>query len=122
MSALRSDRMLAESPLDPTPESTPGGESHEPLIHDPYLAPNDSGPPPPPRSELSNLALTSILACIPLFGPLGAIAAIVFGWAARRDIRRSESRLTGYGMATVGIVLGALMTMGWGALLSLLLY
>jgi hypothetical protein len=64
------------------------------------------------------LALTSLVAL--LFGPLGAIAAIVFGWAARREIDRSESRVTGYGLATLGLALGALFTMAWGAGLSIL--
>jgi hypothetical protein len=40
---------------------------------------------------------------------VGSILAIVFGYAARRDIRSRPDELTGEGMAIAGLVLGWLM-------------
>ena len=37
---------------------------------------------------------------------IGSILALVFGYAARREIRRDPERIEGRGMATAGIVLG----------------
>lgn len=73
--------------------------------------------PPAPRAEVSTLAVVSVVAL--LLGPLGAVAAIVFGWAARREIDDAPSRRAGYGMATAGLALGLLLTLGWGAALAL---
>jgi hypothetical protein len=81
-------------------------------IEDPYYSPS-----PPPRAELSKLALTSVLTAL-FLGPLGSVAAIVFGWAARREIEVVGSRRRGYALATLGLALGVVLTMVWGALIS----
>jgi len=44
-----------------------------------------------------------------LFPFLGSILALVFGYAARREIRRRPEQLTGDGLAVAGLVLGWLM-------------
>jgi hypothetical protein len=44
-----------------------------------------------------------------LFPLLGSILAIVFGYAARREIRQRPDELTGEGLAVAGLVLGWLM-------------
>lgn len=101
------------SPEADPPAPAPGVEAPQPLL-DPFVHP----PAPLPRTQLSMLALTSVLSL--LIGPVGAISAIVFGWAARREIARPDSRKTGYGLATLGVALGVLATVGWGAGLSLI--
>jgi hypothetical protein len=83
-----------------------------PPLYDPYLT------APPRRAELSTLAVSSVVAAL-LFGPLGAVAAIVFGWAARREIQEAPERRAGYALATAGVVLGVVLTMGWGAALAI---
>ncbi|UQA58760.1 DUF4190 domain-containing protein [Polyangium aurulentum] len=83
-------------------------------LDDPYLVPAEV----PRRATLSPLALTSILAPI-LGGPLGSVAAIVFGWAARREIREAKGPRRGYAMATVGMALGLCLTIAWGAAIAL---
>ena len=47
-----------------------------------------------------------------IFGPFTAIPAIVFGHIARRDIKKSEGRLTGNGMALTGLILGYVFGIG----------
>lgn len=108
--------MQAPSPHEQPPPSVPEGPHVEaPPIHDPWISP---WPAPPPQPEVSTLALTSAIAWIPMFGPLGSIAAIVFGWAGRREIERSQGLRTGYFWATLGLALGVVFTVGWGAALS----
>jgi len=100
----------------PPPHHAEDDEASLPPIDDPYL----SAPLPAssPRAGLSPLALTSVIAAlVPL--PLGAVAAILFGWAARREIAASPTKQRGYALATLGMVLGVLLTMAWGAALSL---
>lgn len=80
-----------------------------PPINDPYLT-----TPPPPPPQLSILAVSSVVAAL-LLGPLGAIAAIAFGWIARREIAQAPARCRGYGLATAGLVLGVLLTFSWSA-------
>lgn len=104
MPALRPPEV---SPAPPEPDA----EDPKPLL-DPFVY----RAAPRPRAQLSMLALTSVLSLF--IGPVGAISAIVFGWAARREIARSGSRKTGFGLATLGLALGVLGTVGWGAALA----
>jgi len=61
-------------------------------------------------------ALVLGLCCILLFFTLVVpILALVFGILGRRDVRRSEGRLRGAGMALAGIVLGVLGLIGFAA-------
>jgi hypothetical protein len=89
------------------------------------------GPPPPPQgwhasgpvqstdSKAVVALVLGILSLVTTFCYLGlplGIPAIVFGTLAHRDIRRSDGLSGGRGMATTGIVLGALgvlMFIGW---------
>jgi Domain of unknown function (DUF4190) len=52
------------------------------------------------------LAIASLVLGILWFYWVGSILALVFGYAAKREIRRDPTRLSGGGMATAGIVLG----------------
>ena len=63
----------------------------------------------PPRSSGKAVAslvlgILSLVGCIFLAG----IPAIILGWLARRDIRRSDGRLSGGGLAMAGVVSGIL--------------
>src|SRR6185369_4577685 len=100
--------MQAPSPHEPVPPSaSEGPRVDQAPIRDPYLSGDGL---PAQREQVSMLAVVSLAAlCL---GPLGAIAAMVFGWAGRREIERSEPRRTGYGLATLGLALGAIFTMG----------
>lgn len=90
-----------------------GGECDLPPIVDPYLIPP---PSPKPRTELSRLALTSLLAPL-LLGPFGAILGIVFGLEARRESDRYSARHTSHTVATLGVALSVVLTMLWGGVL-----
>ena len=81
-------------------------------------APTPPEPPPPPiidygrPPQTSGMAIASLVMGIAgwtLFPLVGSILAIVFGYAARRDIRRRPNELTGEGMAIAGLVLGWIM-------------
>ena len=77
-------------------------------------SPAPEGPPPPPgqRPETSLLAIISLVAGIlGVFGAfvapvLASIVAIVTGHIARGRIAREPERLTGDGVALVGLILG----------------
>jgi hypothetical protein len=92
-----------------------------------------AAPPPPGRPpETSLLAIVSLVAGIlgvigSFFAPLlASIVAIVCGHLARGRIRREPARLTGDGIALVGLILGyigiAISIVGlifWGAVFGL---
>lgn len=82
-----------------------------------------SVPPPPPPSapqpptyapalRTSGMAIASLVmgvvgwTVLPL---IGSILAIIFGYAARKEIRQRPGELSGEGMALAGLVLGWLM-------------
>ena len=81
--------------------------------------PAPAPPEPPPRPvidyttpQTSGMAIASLVMGIAgwtLFPLVGSILAIVFGYAARRDIRSRPDELTGEGMAIAGLVLGWIM-------------
>jgi hypothetical protein len=58
--------------------------------------------------------VSSVVAAL-LLGPFGAVAAIALGWAARRELDPCSDRRRGYALATVGLSLGVLLTIGWTA-------
>jgi hypothetical protein len=64
---------------------------------------------PPIYPQNSSLAIISLISGIVsyFFLPLlGAIAAVITGNMAKKEIRESAGRLTGEGMATAGLILG----------------
>jgi hypothetical protein len=97
---------------DPGPASGSLHDADPEIVPDPYLA----APPPPVRAGLSGLALASAVAWV--FGPVGAILAIVFGHYARREIDASGRHRSGYALATTGMLLGVVGTLFWGGALS----
>ena len=80
----------------------------------------------PARQETSGLAVASLvlgivgLTLVPL---LASIAALIFGYGARREIRRNPN-LTGDGLATAGIIRGwiAVSLIGLAVVLIFLSY
>jgi len=72
---------------------------------------HDYGRPhqPPVYQQNSSLAVVSLLFGIASFiilPFLGGIAAIISGGMAKKEIRQSAGRLTGWGMASWGTILG----------------
>lgn len=82
-------------------------------LSDPFLR----GPRSTKKKPLSPLALTSILAPF-VAGPLGSVAAIVFGWAARRELDGVRPERRGYVLATLGMGFGICLTVAWGAAIA----
>ncbi|WP_437494441.1 DUF4190 domain-containing protein [Sorangium sp. So ce1014] len=97
---------VGAAPRAPSPS---GATTPLPVIQDPYV----TRPLPPERPPFSTLAVSSVVAA--LFGPLGAIAAIAFGWAARREIERAPEARRGQVLASVGLSLGVLLTLCWSS-------
>jgi hypothetical protein len=87
-----------------------------PPLDDPYLYLSRPGARPG-RPRLSALALSAVIA--PFLGPVGSIAAIVFGWSALREIDASGGLRRGRALARVGVALGVVLTCLWGAALAL---
>jgi hypothetical protein len=102
---------------DAPPRDRVSDEEHElPLLPDPYL-PALPGPEPPVRRPLSAMAVSSVVSAL-LLGPVGAILAILFGAYGRRETMRRDARVSGRGLATVGLALGVVLTPAWGGVLS----
>lgn len=102
----------ADAPGQP-PEDSPGDASsaaHVPMV----LAPHEPlrGASRSTFAQTSGMAIASLamgIAGWTLFPFLGSILAIIFGYAARKEIRAQPERLTGDGLAVAGLVLGWLM-------------
>ena len=101
------------SPLHPqNPYSSPSGLSSEHFRPQPSFGPVQGNPPV--QSQLSQAALFSLLAalfapllsclCIPTI--LLSLGAIVLGHVGLSQIRRSQGRLHGTGLAITGLALG----------------
>jgi hypothetical protein len=85
----------------------------------PYLVPQPASPPPVPypmqpmaQSPTNGMAIASLVCGIGQLvgGPIAGIAAIILGHKARRRIRMTGEQ--GEGMATAGLVLGYIGTVG----------
>ena len=64
--------------------------------------------PPPVRrdSTLAIISLVSGIAAWVLLPVVGAIAAVICGHLAKKEIRESNNQLSGDGMALAGLILG----------------
>jgi hypothetical protein len=113
---------------DPTPADQPyapfaPSASHAPgLALEPYPYPYPYTYPYPapgsgyyspwlyaPAPQLSGWALTSMICGIismVILQPITAILAIIFGYMALREVKRSGGQVDGHGMAVAGIVMG----------------
>jgi hypothetical protein len=70
------------------------------------MVPADASQPAPASPQTSSMAIASLVLGICWFYWIGSVLALVFGYAAKREIRRDPARLSGNGLATAGIVLG----------------
>jgi Domain of unknown function (DUF4190) len=59
-----------------------------------------------PVQKTNGLAVASLVCSLVWLGGLGSILAIVFGFMARSQIKRSEGNVQGSGLAVAGIIIG----------------
>ena len=117
---------------DPTPDPTPADLPHAPyapyvshapgLALGPYPYPYPYAYPYPapgsgyyspwvaaPAPSLSGWALTSMICgifALVITQPITAILAIIFGYMALNEVKKSGGQVDGHGMAVAGIVMG----------------
>ena len=104
-------------PVGPPSGPPPGYPSGPPQGQPPY----GSGYPPPsyqqgPGPQTPGGATTSLIlgiASLVLCGPFTGIPAIILGVKARRQIRESNGRLGGDGLALGGLITGVIGTLLW---------
>ncbi len=94
----------------------PGAPGYGPAPVAPgYAPPMDPGYGYPPGGPLygyvpvqktNGLAVASLVCSLVWLGGLGSILAIVFGFVARSQIKRSEGNVQGNGLAVAGIIIG----------------
>lgn len=95
----------AGAPPQPTPPPMPPPGAMPPMG---LAQPGPAWPSPVAAKKTSGLAVASLVLavlgfmCIPVLGP---IIGLVLGFSAKSQIKKSEGRLGGGGMATAGIVL-----------------
>lgn len=94
------------APPPPPPVAFPAGNPASPYY------PVQPGPPPHPgyqvfvRQSTNGLAIASMVLGILWIYWIGSILALVFGYVANSQIKRSGGQQSGRGMAIAGIVLG----------------
>ena len=73
---------------------------------------------PPAPKPTNGLAIASLVLSIIWLGGIGSLLAIIFGIVARRQIRRSQGRQGGDGLALAGLLVGIVGLLGvalvWG--------
>jgi hypothetical protein len=80
----------------------------------PYAPPNLSGAAQPVAAGTNGLAIAAfVLGLVGWLVCVGSLLAVIFGSIARNQIRRSGDRQQGAGMATAGIILGAIGLVLW---------
>src|SRR5690349_4599815 len=94
----------AQVPTPVTPYAVPPG---------PFGQPGQPGVPPSSRGSVNGLAVAALCCGLAAFVPLVGVLAVVFGVVALHQLRSGFQR--GRGRAITGIVLGALGTLGWAA-------
>ena len=112
---LNADEVSAGEPVAGPGEEFPA-ESEETILAElPAPPPPPSASPPPrayaapPSLPTSGMAIASLvlgvggLTVVPL---VGSILAIIFGYAARNDIRQRPDEVSGEGLAMAGIIMG----------------
>jgi hypothetical protein len=84
----------------------------------PAAAPAPVAPPALPERPVTNgLAVASLVAAIVWLGWIGSVAAVIFGHAARSQIKNSGGSERGWGLAWAGLVLGYVQIAALAALL-----
>jgi hypothetical protein len=103
----------AQSPYGFPPAQSPYGF---PPAQSPYAFAAWPGQPAP--SVTSGLAIAALVLSILWIGGVGSLLAVIFGIVALSQIRSSSGRRRGQGLATSGLVIGALGLVGTVALYS----
>ena len=97
---------MSQQPPPPPPPQSPDPAGPPPQT---AQVPAQYGGQPPPIQRTNGMAIAAlifgILGVTLLFG-VGAIFALIFGYVARGQIKRSQGLESGSGMAMTGIVLG----------------
>lgn len=87
----------------------------------PPMSPGPWQPPPPPApypsktQQNQSLAIASLITAVAgfllagCFGPIPAIVAIVLGFVALSQIKKSPEKYTGKPFATAGVIIGAII-------------
>ena len=104
----------------PAAHRRPGTAFHHPgtarhHLHGPpgsYSPPGYGPPGYPPRRGSSGLAIASLVLSILWLGGIGSLLAVIFGFSARRSVRRSQGQLSGGGIALAGLIIGILGLIG----------
>jgi uncharacterized protein DUF4190 len=128
---LQAERATAQTePPPPQPAPAQPPPAYPPPAYPPpgYPPPGypPAGYPPPgyppgawpgygPGSSTNGFAVASLVTALIGWIPcgLGSVLAIIFGFVARDQIRRSQGRQQGAGMATAGIVIGFVAIAFW---------
>jgi hypothetical protein len=106
---------VSEQPVDRDPGAEPETKSVEEMLDVTpeeelvsYVPPPTSAPPAPsaPTSGMAIAALVLGISGVTVFPFLGSILALIFGYMARKEIRRRPDQLRGEGLAVGGIVTG----------------
>nr|PZN34716.1 MAG: hypothetical protein DIU80_02420 [Chloroflexota bacterium] len=85
--------------MPPTPERT-----QEPA--QPYAPPAYYAPPQPPTSNTAIVSLVFGILTWTVLPLISAVIAVIAGHMARNEIRRSEGKLGGDGLAIAGMIMG----------------
>lgn len=100
---------VAPQPGVAAPVSAPAPAPYLPPSEPQWIAPGQSGAVPAslPNSTAAIVSLVcGILCWLPILPVIGAIVAVIAGHMARKEIRASEGRVGGAGMAKAGLILG----------------
>lgn len=103
----------AQVPTPVTPYAVPPGPFGQPGPAGPFGQPGQPGVPPSSRGSVNGLAIAALCCGLAAFIPLVGVLAVVLGVVALHQLRSGFQR--GRGRAITGIVLGALGTLGWAA-------
>jgi hypothetical protein len=98
------------APAEPSSAVPPG-----PLVPLPLMPPQALASPGQPK-RLDGLAVAALCCGLAAFVPLVGVLAVVFGVVALGRLRSGHQR--GRGLAIAGIVLGALGTLAWAAVIA----
>ena len=92
-----------DQPPPPPPQPQQPTQA-QPLVNQPY---GGQAPQPLQRTNgMSVAALISGILGLTIFFGIGSVAALIFGYVARGQIKRSQGQESGNGMAIAGIVMG----------------
>ena len=99
----------------PPPQGYPPQQGYPPAQG--YPPPGYGAPVPPPNNTLAVVSMVSGIVGLTFLPLLGSIVGVITGHIARSQIKNSEGREGGEGMATAGLVTGYIGIAFWGLML-----